>query len=56
MPPPPEACKAQELASADGVVGCEAVGDIELLAKDALRGATNGCVMSFNQDERRAGF
>jgi hypothetical protein len=46
-------------ASPEGVVGCEVVGDIELLAKDPFLWfwrAMGGCDVSFNQDARRTGF
>lgn len=42
--------------SAEGVLGCDAVGDIELLAKEPLRGRLNVCEVSFNQEDRRTGL
>ncbi len=42
--------------SADGVLGCDVVGDMELLANDPFRGRGTDCVVSFNQDARRAGL
>ena len=42
--------------SADGVVGCDVVGDIELLANEPLRGGAVACEVSVNQDARRTGF
>ena len=46
-----------ELVSAAGVLGCEAVGDMPLLAKDDfLACGMLGCEVSFNQDARRTGF
>jgi hypothetical protein len=42
--------------SADGVLGCDVVGDIELLANDPLRGRLIGCDVSLSQDARRRGF
>lgn len=42
--------------SADGVVGCEAVGDIEVLANEPFRGRARGCEVSLSQDERLTGF
>lgn len=43
-------------ASADGVLGCEAVGDIELLANDPLRGRPRVCEVSFSHEGLRTGF
>jgi hypothetical protein len=42
--------------SPDGVVGCDAVGDIEPLAIDPLRGRAKGADVSFSQDDRRVGL
>jgi hypothetical protein len=44
------------LDSADGVLGCDVVGDIELDAKDPFRGGALDCVVSFNQEALRVGF
>lgn len=42
--------------SPDGVLGCEAVGDMEPLAKEPFRGRLKDNVVSFSQEERRAGL
>ncbi len=43
--------------SADGVLGCDPVGDIELLANEPLRGRGRGCeVVSLSQEDRRTGL
>lgn len=42
--------------SADGVLGCDAVGDMELLANDPLRGRPSDCDVSFNHEGRRTGL
>lgn len=44
------------VVSAEGVLGCDAVGDMELLAKEPLRGRLNGWEVSFSQEDRRTGF
>lgn len=44
------------LTSADGVLGCEVVGDMEPLAKEPLRGRGIDCDMSFNHEDRRTGL
>ena len=53
-------CAPQALtpASTDGVLGWEAVGDIELLANDPFLGCGGGCCcdVSFNHDARRTGL
>jgi hypothetical protein len=42
--------------SAEGVLGWEVVGDIELLANDPFLGWPPDCVVSFSQEARRVGF
>jgi hypothetical protein len=42
--------------SAEGVLGCDVVGDMELLANDPFRGRGGGCVVSFSHEARRTGF
>lgn len=44
------------VVSPEGVLGCDAVGDIELLANEPLRGRVNGWEVSFNQEDRRTGL
>lgn len=51
-----DVCAPHAPVSVDGVVGCEAVGDIVLLAKEPLRGWVKGWVVSFSQDARRTGL
>lgn len=41
-------------ASAEGVLGWDVVGDMELLANDPFRGRERGCDVSFSQEDRRA--
>ena len=44
-------------ASAEGVLGCDVVGDMELLAKEPLRGRGSGCEdVSLSHEDRRAGL
>ncbi len=46
-----------DVFSAEGVEGCEAVGDeTALLAKEPCRGRGKGCDVSFNQDDLRTGL
>lgn len=55
----PVACAPHGVApsSADGVVGCEVVGDMELLAKELFLGCANGAWdVSLSQDARRTGL
>lgn len=42
--------------SPDGVLGCEAVGDIDPLAKEPLRGRFKDCDVSFSQEDRLTGL
>lgn len=42
--------------SPDGVLGCEAVGDIELLANEPFRGRLKGCEVSFSHEDRLTGL
>lgn len=42
--------------SAEGVDGCDVVGDIELDAKEPFRGTGPEGVVSFNQEALRTGF
>ena len=51
------ACDPHVPVSAEGVDGCEVVGDIELLANEFLRpGWLSGPILgSFSQDARRTG-
>lgn len=51
-------CEPQAPApvSAEGVLGLDPVGDIELLAKDSLRGRLMGWDVSLSHDDRRTGF
>jgi hypothetical protein len=44
------------LVSAEGVLGWEVVGDIELLAKEPLRGRLKDCEVSLSHDDRRTGL
>ena len=52
----PCVCVPQVPDSAEGVLGCEVVGDIELDAKEPFRGWAPDCVVSFNQDALLVGF
>jgi hypothetical protein len=49
-------CGPQAPDSAEGVVGWEVVGDMELLAKEFFRGWVSGWVVSLSQEARRTGF
>jgi hypothetical protein len=51
-------CDPQAAApdSAEGVLGCEAVGDMELLANDPFLGRIPAGDVSVNQEVRRTGF
>lgn len=42
--------------SPEGVLGCDAVGDMELLANEPFRGRPKGCDVSFSHEERRTGL
>jgi hypothetical protein len=44
------------LDSAEGVLGCDAVGDIELDAKEFFLGGGPDCVVSLSQEALRVGF
>lgn len=44
------------LCSAEGVEGCDVVGDMEPLANDPLRGRLNVCEVSFSQEDRLTGL
>jgi hypothetical protein len=46
---------AEATESTGGVVGWEAVGDIELLAKEPFRGLARGDEVSFSHEARRTG-
>lgn len=52
----PWECVPHVLDSAEGVLGCDAVGDIELEAKEFFRGGAPVCVVSFSQEALRVGF
>lgn len=51
-----DAWEPQVPVSAEGVLGCDVVGDIELLANEPLRGWLRGCVVSLSQEARRTGL
>jgi hypothetical protein len=50
------ACVPQVLDSAEGVLGCDVVGDIELEANEPFRGGGPDWVVSFNQEALLVGF